>query len=64
MAEFNNGDLVQLKSGGPKMVVDSMHTPQFGDDTRTQYRCKWFSGAKHNSETFHADALQSYQEDS
>lgn len=57
MAEsnFKPGDLVQLKAGGPKMVVESA-----SDDW---CYCSWFSGAKHNKERFAFAALQEYQED-
>ncbi len=50
--EFKLGDLVQLKSGGPKMTVNSKY-----DDT---YYCVWFSGTKNNKAQFSFDALQPY----
>lgn len=54
--KFNPGDLVQLKSGGPKMVVE-----QF-ESYIDVYTCTWFSGAKHNSQTFREEALVPYEE--
>jgi len=39
MAKFKEGDVVQLKSGGPKMTVERVHS-------ESQYECQWFSGSK------------------
>jgi uncharacterized protein YodC (DUF2158 family) len=68
---FNNGDVVQLKSGGPLMTVQRI----IGDDTsnfmlktadefiKTQgfkngdVICQWFNGNKLESGTFKADSL-------
>ena len=54
--KFKAGDLVQLKSGGPKMVVEQFQ------DYREYYECTWFSGAKHNSQKFKEEALVAYEE--
>lgn len=35
------GSLVRLKSGGPKMTVDSV------DSTQQHANCSWFKGKKH-----------------
>lgn len=53
---FKAGDLVQLKAGGPKMVIESV----FSSDS---YECTWFAGAKHNSKYFTGDALQPWADD-
>ena len=47
MAErrFKSGDVVRLKSGGPKMAVVDYGKYRFGDDE--SYQCKWFD-AKNN----------------
>ena len=37
--QFTPGDVVQLKSGGPKMTVAAVET---GSGGRTQYICEWF----------------------
>ena len=37
---FKAGDIVQLKSGGPKMTISS------GPDDHLYYHCQWFSGTK------------------
>ncbi len=39
MEKFQEGDVVQLKSGGPKMTVKAI------DDDGDVY-CQWFSGSK------------------
>jgi uncharacterized protein YodC (DUF2158 family) len=59
MAEkFNVGDIVQLKSGGPKMTVtDSVGT---SDD---YLRTSWFAGSKHESGMFPVAALVSATDD-
>ena len=54
--KFKAGDLVQLKAGGPKMVVEKFIN--FADE----YQCSWFSGAKHNSQRFSEEALMLFQE--
>jgi uncharacterized protein YodC (DUF2158 family) len=38
--EFNAGDVVQLKSGGPKMTVSTVG--QFSGEIKA--RCDWFEG--------------------
>lgn len=60
--QFKPGDIVQLKSGGPKMTVeeeDGFH--QMIDGPKT-YFCTWFAGAKHNKERFPEMTLQEYTE--
>ena len=42
--QFKPGDVVKLKSGGPKMTVDSVGTFLPGDDI--QAKCVWFEGKK------------------
>ena len=42
MAEIRSGDVVQLKSGGPKMTVEKVGLlPHFTDDVQRAY-CRWF----------------------
>lgn len=54
--KFMPGDIVQLKSGGPAMTVES----QVGSSLEVSYYCSWFAGAKESSKTFSKDALQTY----
>jgi uncharacterized protein YodC (DUF2158 family) len=55
-ASFKAGELVQLKSGGPKMVVEQYVS--YSD----AYECTWFAGTKHNQQKFKVEALQYYDE--
>ena len=56
MQEFNIGDKVQLKSGGPVMTVQA-DLGSFGEGQK-QYKCKWFAGNKLQSGDFAVDALE------
>ena len=57
MSGFKAGDVVRLKSGGPKMTVEVPNT-QFGF-----VACTWFSDRnKHESANFSAEALEVYVE--
>ena len=49
--EFKVGDIVQLKSGGPKMTVN------FVNESLGWIGCVWFAGAKHEDARFSAEAL-------
>lgn len=40
MTQFSEGDIVQLKSGGPKMTCTGTFDHVQG------FRCKWFAGSK------------------
>lgn len=48
--KFKNGELVQLKSGGPVMTVESLEMNQ-------RYYCKWFAGSKLNNGYFDSESL-------
>jgi uncharacterized protein YodC (DUF2158 family) len=52
--KYQPGDFVQLRSGGPKMVVEEYLG--YADC----YECSWFSGTKHNKQRFKEMALQVY----
>jgi uncharacterized protein YodC (DUF2158 family) len=53
MAKFKKGEIVQLKSGGPKMTVDETPEEQFNK----QYKCQWFAGNKLEFGFFSEEAL-------
>ena len=55
--KFQPGDFVQLKSGGPKLTVDSYC---FGNNIN--YCCIWFDGFKFIKEIFSEEAIQKYPE--
>lgn len=52
MAQFKVGDVVQLKSGGPRMTVSEVDS-----DGVT---CSWFAGTDNKIGHFPADALEAY----
>lgn len=54
---FKVGDIVQLKSGGPKMTV----TDPNGYDEKVH--TSWFAGSKHENGRFPSAALQIPTED-
>lgn len=53
--QFKEGDIVQLKSGGPKMTVQD---PDYGDSIT----CSWFAGSKLENGVFKPNTLQHYVE--
>ncbi len=52
MNEFEIGDVVQLKSGGPEMTIDDV--PGSGG---SRYHCVWFAGNKVQSGYFNREAF-------
>ena len=57
--KFKPGDIVQLKSGGPAMTVESIHTDSLSG-TFKGYFCEWFKGASKERAHFTEDTLQIY----
>ena len=59
MSEVSKGDVVVLKSGGPKMVAVSLkNVPAMaGYPAATQVFCHWFDGAKPMEKLFDAATL-------
>lgn len=57
---FKLGDVVQLKSGGPKMTIISV--PE--SVAYNQYGCSWFGGKKHERGHFPPEALELAKETS
>jgi uncharacterized protein YodC (DUF2158 family) len=53
--KFKIGDIVELKSGGPKMTVKGPNTFGERDD---EYSCQWFGGKKLEYGVFPADSLK------
>ena len=51
--EFRDGDVVQLKSGGPLMTIQSVHR---GPDGLTAF-CEWFDGKKQMGASFRTSSL-------
>ncbi|MCH8837661.1 MAG: DUF2158 domain-containing protein [Candidatus Marinimicrobia bacterium] len=55
---FATGDIVQLKSGGPKMTVETINEG-YGDE---KIKCKWFSGSKLQQGWFLPESLVKVEE--
>ncbi len=55
--DYSKGDIVQLKSGGPKMTVSN---PEAYMGT---VECQWFSGSKLNEGRFPPDVLKPAEEE-
>ena len=58
MTNLMEGDVVQLKSGGPKMTVDGV-TGQAG---QLQAKCSWFNGAIRMSDLFELHSLRNLED--
>jgi uncharacterized protein YodC (DUF2158 family) len=54
--KYKTGDIVQLKSGGPKMTVSQYQSLSLDDAANVQ--CTWFAGSKHQAGWFPEDGLQ------
>ena len=55
MNQFKNGDVVRLKSGGPKMTVENIAR----DATGSLYAwCVWFDTSGRQGASFNPDALE------
>jgi uncharacterized protein YodC (DUF2158 family) len=53
--QFNVGDVVRLKSGGPKMTVTKVDSKWI--------TCNWFEGNKVHVDMFPSGALEKAQDD-
>jgi uncharacterized protein YodC (DUF2158 family) len=60
---FKTGDIVQLKSGGPRMTVQGYNTLAILNEG-PRVECQWFAGAKLNSGFFDEDSLKPSSSDS
>lgn len=56
--KFATGDVVQLKSGGPKMTVKKV-TEGFDEES---IECQWFSGSKLQDGWFRPESLVKVEE--
>ena len=52
MPEFKEGDVVQLKSGGPTMTIIVL------DNSSGEATCSWFEGRKPTEDIFDVVALE------
>lgn len=51
--QFEVGEIVRLKSGGPEMTVQSV-----AGTTSSNYACQWFAGKKLERGIFPEDSLE------
>ncbi|MEI3553707.1 MAG: DUF2158 domain-containing protein [Alistipes senegalensis] len=58
--DFKIGDVVVLKSGGPKMTVSEYPIKMIdGSENYAQVQCKWFNDNNHLTQsTFYVDELE------
>ena len=65
MAEtvFKVGDVVRLKSGGPKMTVKEVTTASVSGTEIVNVRCIWFHDNKVGVEVFQQDVLKEATDD-
>lgn len=54
--QFNPGDVVVLKSGGPKMTVETVGNEAFGGKMKVW--CVWFEDTKQKSGNFALETLK------
>ena len=57
MAEIKAGDVVQLKSGGPKMTVSQVGKASMGGEMLRAW-CDWFEGTKKMDGNFPLTSLK------
>lgn len=57
--KFKKGDIVKLKSGGPKMTVDDPMSAIGGGTVE----CQWFAGSKLQQGYFDPESLELFTEE-
>lgn len=58
--EFKIGDVVMLKSGGPKMTIQNIGE-FIGISHKEGLSCIWFEGSKKIADLFHPDSVELYK---
>ena len=59
-SKFAKGDVVQLRSGGPKMTVEKViEAPRRDEELLV---CQWFSGSKLQNGSFRPESLVKVEE--
>jgi uncharacterized protein YodC (DUF2158 family) len=56
-SQFKTGDIVQLKSGGPKMTVSEV------SELTGDVHCQWFAGSKLSRGRFEPNAIELFTEE-
>lgn len=59
MQDFKKGDIVKLKSGGPKMVVEGFRMNIFNSTIDyEQVQCTWFNNDEKKTEFFDSNVIE------
>lgn len=58
--KFKIGDVVMLRSGGPKMTINNLE--ESASNFYGRVHCRWFYGTEAKEEFFHQDALEIWKE--
>lgn len=61
MADIKAGDVVQLKSGGPKMTVSQIGDFVMSKGIENGAKCTWFDKTTLKEDVFHMEALKLYE---
>lgn len=61
--EFNAGDIVILKSGGPEMTIEEYPCSEMGFTYTDRARCVWFENKKTYRDIFPLVTLEKSDED-
>lgn len=63
MADFKKGDIVIMRSGGPKMTVaDLGDYSSYGTGPENGVKCQWFDKTKRLEDVFDAEVLKIYSD--
>lgn len=57
--ELKEGDVVQLKSGGPRMTIEGIGLYGMGS-TKKKANCVWFEGNKKQEALFELHSLEKF----
>jgi uncharacterized protein YodC (DUF2158 family) len=55
MSKLKTGDIVQLKSGGPKMTIEEVLP------VGNVVKCQWFAGSKLETGLFHPESIKPFE---